>query len=389
MTADEVQQIRQRIPALSRRAYLNFGGAGAMPRSSLNALVAALERQQAAGPFSAESLLQGGAELTDTKAALAGLLRTDPDSLLLTESVSAACRAVLWGCDWKPGDEIIVTDCENPSIAAVTMNVARRFQLRVNELKVRGRSEEAILASLESLLTERSRVLIASHVSWIDGQLLPLSEMASLVHECEPDMAVLADGAQAVGCIDVDLNLLKCDFYAFTGSKWVCGPEGCAGFYIAPHRRERIQPGHNGTSGSPKFEAGTRPIALLAGLRESLHFHASAAPFSERAAHMAHLSRLARAHLGELAVPGGVDGIVAFRLPHEFDPARARGLVHFLEARDVLIREIPGRELWRICLHYFSTENEIQELSFLLSAYLEKFQNRSVTSERTLQEMSH
>jgi len=110
---------------------------------------------------------------------------------------------------------------------------------------------------------------------------------------------------------------------------------------------------------------------------------------SERAARMAHLSRVARAQLGELAVSGGVDGIVAFRLPYDFEQARANGLVHFLEARDVLIREIPGRELWRICLHYFSTEDEIQQLSFLLSAFLEKFQNHSGSSERALQELSH
>jgi L-cysteine/cystine lyase len=214
--------------------------------------------------------------------------------------------------------------------------------------------------------------------------------MAGLIRECRPEVAILIDGAQAVGCIDVRIDELDCDFYAFTGSKWVCGPEGCAAVSIGPRWRNRIQPSHSGAravrwtgvsfkwqDGLRKLEAGTKPKALLAGLREALRFHQASAPLPVRTARMAELSEMARAELGELAVPGGAAGIVSFRVPFALESSHARGLVHYLEARDVLIREIPGRRVWRLCLHYFSNEAEIQRFAALLSTYLDRSRTAS------------
>ena len=385
MNADIIRSVRHGIPALKGRVYLNYGGAGTMPRSAMDAVAAAFELQQSAGPFSAEGLLWAETELAETKRMLATMLQVEAESILLTESVSAACGTVLWGIDWNPGDEVIVTDCENPSILAALMSVAQRFGLTIRELAVCGLDEDALLEGLEALLNSRSRLLIASHVSWIDGQILPLKAMADLIRECKPEVAILADGAQAVGCIDVRVDELDCDFYAFTGSKWVCGPEGCAAVSIAPRWRDKIRPSHSGAravrwtgvnfkwqDGLRKLEAGTRPKALLAGLREALRFHQESAPLPVRIARMAELSDMARAQLGELALPGGADGIVSFRVPFALESSHARGLVHFLEARDVLIREIPGRRIWRMCLHYFSTEAEIQRFGGLLFSYLDR-----------------
>jgi L-cysteine/cystine lyase len=359
-----------------------------MPRVALDAVAAAFEHQQTVGPFSAEGLLWAESEVAQTKSMVASLLRSEADAILLTESVSAACSTVLWGFDWRPGDEVIVTDCENPSVLAALMSVGRGFSLTIRELAVRGLGDEAILVGLEALLSPRSRLLIASHVSWIDGQILPLRAMADLIHDCYPEMAILADGAQAVGCIDVRSDELDCDFYAFTGSKWVCGPEGCAAVCISRRWRDRIQPSHSGARavrwsggkfewrhGLRKLECGTKPIALLAGFREALRFHQAFVPLPVRIARMARLTSLARMPLGELAVSGGADGIVSFRVPFPLAPAEARGLVHFLEARDVLIREIPGLGIWRVCLHYFSTESEILRWVELLSGYLDRSRN--------------
>ena len=47
-------------------------------------------------------------------------------------------------------------------------------------------------------------------------------------------MLTLVDGAQSVGNIPVDVPATGADMYAFTGHKWVLGPEGMGAFYVRP-----------------------------------------------------------------------------------------------------------------------------------------------------------
>jgi L-cysteine/cystine lyase len=51
---------------------------------------------------------------------------------------------------------------------------------------------------------------------------------------------VLLDAAQALGAIPVDVHALGCDFYAGSGQKWLCGPEGSGCLYVAPDRLDDV-----------------------------------------------------------------------------------------------------------------------------------------------------
>jgi L-cysteine/cystine lyase len=51
---------------------------------------------------------------------------------------------------------------------------------------------------------------------------------------------VLLDAAQALGAVPVDVNALGCDFYAASGQKWLCGPEGSGCLYVRPERLDDL-----------------------------------------------------------------------------------------------------------------------------------------------------
>src|SRR5437763_16890379 len=51
---------------------------------------------------------------------------------------------------------------------------------------------------------------------------------------------VLLDAAQALGAIPVDVAALGCAFYAASGQKWLCGPEGSGCLYVRPERLEEL-----------------------------------------------------------------------------------------------------------------------------------------------------
>src|SRR5206468_12936071 len=49
-------------------------------------------------------------------------------------------------------------------------------------------------------------------------------------------------GAQGVGAVEVDVATLGCAFYAGSGQKWLCGPEGTGMLWVSPTWRDRLAP---------------------------------------------------------------------------------------------------------------------------------------------------
>jgi len=103
--------------------------------------------------------------------------------------------------------------------------------LRARGVEVR----EVPFADVADAVGPRTRIVVVSHVNWMDGRISPsaLSEL---------DVPVLLDGAQAVGAIPIDVGALRCAAYAGPGQKWLCGPDSLGMLYIAPAFRERLRP---------------------------------------------------------------------------------------------------------------------------------------------------
>ncbi|MFQ3294865.1 MAG: cysteine desulfurase/selenocysteine lyase, partial [Natrialbaceae archaeon] len=115
------------------------------------------------------------------------------------------------------------------------------------------------------------------HVSNTLGTVVPVSDLADLVHE--HDGLFFVDGAQAVPTRPVDVEAIDADFYAFSGHKML-GPTGIGGLYGKKHLLEDMEPFNFGGgmirsvsredsewNDLPwKFEAGTPVIAQGVGL---------------------------------------------------------------------------------------------------------------------------
>ena len=85
---------------------------------------------------------------------------------------------------------------------------------------------------VERAMTPKTRLVSISHVDWTTGEILPLEEISALARD--RGALTLVDGAQSVGNVPVDIPATGVDMYAFTGHKWVLGPEGMGAFYVRP-----------------------------------------------------------------------------------------------------------------------------------------------------------
>jgi L-cysteine/cystine lyase len=337
---------------------------------------------QQLGPFSGEVNDWITRETDQTRQAIAQELHVDAATITLTENVSIGCNIALWGMDWRIGDHLLLSDCEHPGIIATAQEIARRFGVEVTTcplMKTLNAGDP--VAVLAQHLRPETRMVVLSHILWNTGQVLPLTELVAACHSYSNSVPirVLVDAAQSVGVMPLNLATVKADFYAFTGHKWWCGPEGVGGLYVRPGALASLHPTFIGwrgittdTKGKPtgwkpdgrRFEIATSANPLLAGLRAAIALHHEWGTTQERYQQIQTLSRQLWQRLSEL--PGvhclrttaPQAGLVSFQL----DNKAHRQLVQFLESRQIYLRTIADPDCVRACIHYFTLESELDQL---------------------------
>jgi L-cysteine/cystine lyase len=227
--ADErLAQHRRQFPALANKSYFNYGAHGTLPRPAIEAVLRSYEYVQEWGPFSTEVNEWAQQEMSRTRACLAAQLGVSAATVALTENVTVGCNIALWGLDWREGEHILLTDCENPGIVAAVQSLARRFHLEVSTCPVSETlNHGSPLDAIAQHLREKTRLVIVSHILWNTGQVLPLAEIAAFCRsraDGKRRVRMLVDGAQAMGVLPLKLAETGVDFYAFTGHKWLCAP---------------------------------------------------------------------------------------------------------------------------------------------------------------------
>ena len=226
------------------------------------------------------------------------------------------------------GDEVLVTEMEHHGNFVPWQRLCEEKGAVLRALPINDRGELR-LDTLEELLSARTKLVALSHVSNVLGTVNPVKEVIEAAHK--KGIPVLVDGAQAASHVDVDVQDLDCDFYAFSGHK-VYGPMGIGVLYGKLPMLDAMPPWQSGgdmvksvgfegtTFNDPphKFEAGTPNVAGAVGLATALEF-LDGLGRRRVAAHEANLLDLAVKRLR--AIPG-------VRLIG--DPKHRAGVVSFL-----------------------------------------------------------
>lgn len=180
------------------------------------------------------------------------------------------------------GDEVLVSAMEHHSniVPWQLLCEERGATLKVIPIDDRGCLE---MDALESLLSDRTRIVAVVHVSNALGTVNPISDIVRLAHD--RGIPVLVDGAQAVPHMPVDVRALDVDFYAFSGHKCY-GPSGIGALYGKRQHLLEMVPYQGGgdmilsvtfdgtTYAEPphRFEAGTPNIEGAIGLAAALGY---------------------------------------------------------------------------------------------------------------------
>ena len=180
------------------------------------------------------------------------------------------------------GDIVLLSAMEHHAniVPWQLLRAERGIEIRVIPMDDRGVLD---LEAYERLLEGPVKLVGVTHVSNALGTVNPVAEMTRMAHA--RGIPVLVDGAQAVPHLEVDVQALDCDFYAFSGHK-LGGPTGSGALFGKAIWLERMQPFMGGGdmilsvrfeetlyNDLPyKFEAGTPAIAPQIGLAEAIRY---------------------------------------------------------------------------------------------------------------------
>ncbi len=265
-----------------------------------------------------------------------------------TEAVNLVAQS--WGRrHLGPGDAVLLSTFEHHSNLVPWQMICEECGAALRVIPLTGEGE-LDLEAVPRLLDGSVRLVAVAHVSNALGALLPVREVVALAHE--RNIPVLVDGAQAVPHLQVDVQDLGCDFYAFSGHT-VDGPTGIGVLYGRGERLEAMPPWQGGgemirsvrfegsTYAAPphRFEAGTPNIGGAVGLAAALRF-LGGLPHAAMARHEQGLLNQAARRLA--AIPGvSLIGGTAPRigaLSFVLDGVHPHDLGTFLDQEGVAIR---------------------------------------------------
>ena len=225
-----------------------------------------------------------------------------------TEAINLVARA--WGdANVLAGDRILLSVMEHHSNLVPWQQLAQRTGAQLDFLPIDGEGR-LVLDDLDTLLTERTKLVAITHQSNVLGTINPVREIATRAHDA--GALILVDGAQSVPHMPVNVQALGIDFLAFSGHK-MCGPTGIGGLWGRRKILEAMPPFLGGGSMirevtlesatyadlPARFEAGTPAIGEAIALGEAVDF-LSGLGMDKIFAHEQHLIGYALERLSEV-----------------------------------------------------------------------------------------
>jgi isopenicillin-N epimerase len=220
--------------------YLNHGSFGACPISVLE-FQSNLRRQMERNPMKffvreLEDLLEESLKV------LGAFLHCDREGLTFIPNATTAVNTILRSLNFKPGDEILITNHEYNACRNVVEFVANSAgaSVVIVDLPFPIASPQQIIAAVLEKVSPKTKLALLDHVTSQTGLVFPIQQLVSALNNLGID--TLVDGAHAPGMLPLNLNEINAAYYTGNCHKWMCAPKGAAFLSVRRDRQQMIRP---------------------------------------------------------------------------------------------------------------------------------------------------
>jgi len=287
-----VERIRQDFPVLDQEirgkqlVYLDNAATSQKPTAVIDSIVNYYENDNANIHRGVHTLSERATlSYENARKTIARFMNAESEKEIVftrgaTEAINLIANA--FAEKLSAGDEVLITAMEHHSNIVPWQMLCEKTGavLKVAPINEHG---ELIIESFEALVSKKTKFAAISHMSNALGTINPIKQMIDFLHQF--DVPVLVDGAQAIPHIDVDVQLLDCEFYVFSGHK-LYAPTGIGALYGKMEQLEQMAPYQGGgdmisvvtfdktvyNKVPYKFEAGTPNIVGTIGLGAAIDY---------------------------------------------------------------------------------------------------------------------
>ena len=362
----------------SNKIYLNNASVSLMPKESIEAMKEFLISYNSIGPDSLRSEPFITEKFRNTRKIISKIINCQPDEIILTQSTTDGINIVANGLSFNSDDNIIIRGMSHEHHANFYPWLRLKNKIKIKNLSI-DKNGFFNFNEFNKLLDDHTKLVSLSHGLYNTGSILPVEKVGKLIEDKIP---FFLDSAQTVGCIgNFDVKNLKCNFMAFNGSKWLCGPMGTGIFYCERKSSEFLDPLTIGGESAmlsddsflafknlpEKFQTGFRNYVGIVGLESSANYLYRYGMENIRKKNI-FLSTMLREELSKISKvtlygpinPEDRTSIVSFTI----DGHESQVVVEKLEKQGIILalREIYSQKIIRASPHFFNTESEIQKV---------------------------
>jgi len=272
---------------------LNNGGVSPSPRIVTEALVRYIWEQEDLTAYTMWQILEPQCETIRT--GLADVFGVDREEIAITRNASESLEILLMGLDLKSGDEILTTTQDYPRMLTTLRQreIREGLKLKLIQVPIAPKHLDEIVERFEKGITDRTRVILISHVINITGQITPVKAVCDIAKS--KGIEVIVDGAHSFAHFDFKQKDLGCDYYGTSLHKWMYAPKGTGLLFVKRDKIEKLWPlmaaDKSQKTDIRKFEEiGTHSAAPKLAIGEAILFHNGIGP-KRKEARLRYLSR--------------------------------------------------------------------------------------------------
>ena len=366
-------EVRNQLMLKNNLVYLNTGTLGPAPKlvyDKVSSLMKRLESNPAIENFGPL-----GQEMEKTRGKVATFMGADEDEIIMTRNTTEGISMVCSGISWASGDEILTTNHEHGGAetgldflrdtkGAVIKKITMPFPVS---------SKQQLLSLIKSNITDKTKILLLSHIETVTGLRWPIKEVSELIKG--RDILFIVDGAQAAGMLHIDLHDLGCDVYTCSGHKWIMGPKETGILYLRKEIQKRVNNVFiTGGYGVYSHSSGTRNAPIIIGFGDVLDWHMAIGSkrIENRCLELASYCRTELKKIKGIKIISSDDAelstaIVSFSLEGSI---KNGDVFRGMRDKNITIKRLPQYNAIRISNHMFTTNADVDKMITLLKEYL-------------------
>jgi selenocysteine lyase/cysteine desulfurase len=238
--APDWARVREQFLIPDELAVMNAANLCPSPRAVLDSVYELTEGMDSRPVPTLRNEMHGAKEPVREK--LSAHLRVSTDEILITRNTSESNNWISSGLDLRPGDEVLIYEENHASNNQAWKAKAERVGYTVREIaQVNPHpGPDHYVDAFRAAITPATKVISFTHLTNTSGDVFPATELCAMARE-RGVLSVL-DGAQSFGLFDVDLSVIRPDFYSGSAHKWPCGPKEVGVLFVNRDVHDRFWP---------------------------------------------------------------------------------------------------------------------------------------------------